>query len=92
MIASFKSKGLAELFFRGGTARIDRRFHARLIRCLDALDGAQEARDMNVLGYRFHPLQGFDPTRYSVHVNGPWCVTFEFTGTDAERVDFQHHH
>ncbi len=27
---------------------------------------------------RVHPLRGFRPTRYSVHVNGPWCITFEF--------------
>jgi len=28
---------------------------------------------MNLPGFDFHPLKGFKPTRYSVHVNGPWC-------------------
>jgi proteic killer suppression protein len=27
--------------------------------------------------------------RYSVHVNGPWCLTFEFEDGDACRVDFE---
>ncbi|WP_245442580.1 type II toxin-antitoxin system RelE/ParE family toxin [Mesorhizobium hawassense] len=35
---------------------------------------------------------GFEPTRYTVHVNGPWCITFEFDGEDAARVDFEQYH
>jgi proteic killer suppression protein len=27
-----------------------------------------------------------------VHVNGPWCITFEFEGGDAYRVDFEQYH
>jgi proteic killer suppression protein len=40
-------------------------------------------------GFDFHALRGFKPTRYSVHVNGPWCITFEFDNGDACRVDFE---
>jgi proteic killer suppression protein len=25
-------------------------------------------------------------------VNGPWCITFEFDGSDAHRVDFEQYH
>ncbi|RUZ51255.1 plasmid maintenance system killer, partial [Mesorhizobium sp. M7A.F.Ca.CA.004.05.2.1] len=28
----------------------------------------------------------------TVHVNGPWCITFEFDGKDAARVDFEQYH
>jgi hypothetical protein len=48
--------------------------------------------EMNVPGFDFHPLRGFKPTRYSVHVNGPWCITFEFEDGDACRVDFEQYH
>jgi toxin HigB-1 len=48
--------------------------------------------EMNVPGFDFHPLRGFRPTRYSVHVNGPWCITFEFDDGDAFRVDFEQYH
>jgi proteic killer suppression protein len=27
-----------------------------------------------------------------VHVNGPWCLTFEFDGNDAAHVDFEQYH
>ena len=40
----------------------------------------------------FHALRGHQPTRYTVHVNGPWCITFEFEDGDAYRVDFEQYH
>ncbi|MGY2050666.1 type II toxin-antitoxin system RelE/ParE family toxin [Methylobacterium sp. JK268] len=92
MISSYLHKGLRELFEQGVTAKINRQFHARLLRCLDALDTAREPENMDIPGYRFHPLRGFNPIRYSVHINGPWCITFEFDGEDAQRVDFEQYH
>jgi proteic killer suppression protein len=43
-------------------------------------------------GFDFHALRGFTPVRYTVHVNGPWCITFEFEAGDALRVDFEQYH
>jgi len=59
---------------------------------LDRLDVIVRPEEMNVPGFNFHPLRGFKPTRYSVHVNGPWCITFEFEEGDACRVDFEQYH
>jgi proteic killer suppression protein len=53
---------------------------------------AVRPEEMNVPGFDFHPLQGFNPKRYTVHVNGPWCITFEFEDGDAHRVDFEQYH
>lgn len=92
MIKSFKSKALQELFGDGRTAKIDKKMHGRITRRLDALDQAKAVTDMNLPGFDFHPLQGFTPTRYSVHVNGPWCITFEFEEENAYRVDFEQYH
>jgi toxin HigB-1 len=47
---------------------------------------------MNLPGFDFHALHGFKPTRYSVHVNGPWCITFEFADGDVLRVDLEQYH
>jgi toxin HigB-1 len=66
--------------------------HARILRRLDALNAAAKPEDMNIPGFNFHALKGFDPTRYSVHINGPWCVTFAFAGQDAVEVDFEQYH
>jgi proteic killer suppression protein len=91
MIRTFRNKELAALW-EAERSRIDKRFHGRILERLDALDAAAKASDMNVPGYDFHPLRGFNPTRYSVHVNGPWCITFEFADGDAQRVDFEQYH
>ncbi len=71
-------------------------FSPRLLRRfdlgLDRLDVIVRPEEMNVPGFNFHSLRGFKPTRYSVHVNGPWCITFEFEEGDACRVDFEQYH
>jgi proteic killer suppression protein len=59
---------------------------------LDRLDVAVRAEEMNIPGFDFHALHGFNPKRYSVHVNGPWCITFEFEDGDACRIDFKQYH
>ncbi len=92
MIKSFRSKGLQEIFGRGTSAKIDARLHRKIARQLDALDQASAPESMAVPGWDFHALKGFDPTRYTVHVNGPWCITFEFEDGNAYRVDFEQYH
>jgi proteic killer suppression protein len=59
---------------------------------LDALNHARTIEDMVVPGFDFHIRRGFSPTRYTVHVNGPWCITFEFDGGGAFNVDFEQYH
>ena len=92
MIVSFRNKSLAELWSSGSTSKIDRRLHERILLRLDRLDACTTASEMNLPGFDFHPLRGFLPTRYTVHLNGPWCLTFEFTDSDASRVDLEQYH
>ena len=91
MIKSFKHKGLSELFERGNTRRIRSELHSRSLRRLEALDQAEMLNELNIPGFNFHGLQG-KPKRYSIHVNGPWCITFEWEESDAFRVDFEQYH
>ena len=92
MIKSFRSNGLADLWAEGRTKAIDARQHKRILLRLDRLDAASRPEEMNVPGFDFHALKGSTPPRYSVHVNGPWCLTFEFENGDAFRVDFEQYH
>ncbi|HEX2216674.1 MAG TPA: type II toxin-antitoxin system RelE/ParE family toxin [Xanthobacteraceae bacterium] len=92
MILSYLHKGLKELFEKKRSAKIDSRMHQRIIIVLDALDQARRPEDMNIPGLDFHPLRGFTPTRYTVHIDGPWCVTFQFEGENAKRVNFEQYH
>ena len=91
MIRSFRHKGLADLFGSGASAKVDATLRERIVRRLDALDAAGVPNDMNLPGFDFHALRG-KPKRYSVHVNGPWCSTFEFEDGDAWRVDLEQYH
>ena len=92
MIKSFRNKALATLWETGASAKIDARLHRRIIARLTSLDAAGSPESMNLVGYDFHALKGFDPIRFTVHINGPWCITFEFEGSDAYRVDFEQYH
>jgi len=58
---------------------------------LDALDQAAVLEDLNVAGFDFLGLRG-KTKRYSIHVNGPWCITFEWIDWDVWRVDLEQYH
>jgi proteic killer suppression protein len=92
VIRSFKNKPLLELFETGRSAKIDVRLHRRILIRLDAINQAASIDDLRVPGYNFHALRGFTPTRYTIHVNGPWCITFEFDEGHAYHVDFEQYH
>jgi len=59
---------------------------------LAALDTAQSIADMNVPGFRLHPLKGTDRGRWSVWVNGNWRLTFEFEAGQAYLLDYEDYH
>jgi proteic killer suppression protein len=91
VIKSFKHKGLAELFERGRSRKVRQDLQSRALRRLDALDQAEALNELNVPGFDFHGLQGV-PKRYSIHVNGPWCITFEWENSDASKIDLEQYH
>lgn len=88
MIESFADKQLIALW-ETGKSRIDAKMHSRIFRRLDALDAATKPKDMNLPGFDFHPLRGHTPTRFTVHVNDPWCITFELRDSNAYVLDFE---
>ena len=92
MIRTFRSKALADLWSKGRSAKIDARLRARILVRLDRLNVVSAPEQMNLPGFDFHALRGFAPTRYTVHVNGPWCLTFEFDAGDALRVNLEQYH
>jgi proteic killer suppression protein len=92
VIKSFRNKALADHFATGKAAKIDAKLRKRITVRLDVLNDAKSIEDLNLPGYNFHALKGFRPTRYTIHVNGPWCITFEFAGENAYHVDFEQYH
>jgi proteic killer suppression protein len=92
VIKSFKSKALSDLWSSGKFGKIDAKFRKKILVRLDRLDVATRPEEMNIPGFDYRALKGHKPTRHTVHVNGPWCITFEFERGDAYRVDFEQYH
>lgn len=57
-----------------------------------ALDTAQAIEDMDIPGFRLHPLKGSEQGRWSVWVNGNWRLTFEFENGNAFILDYEDYH
>ncbi len=91
MIRSFKHRGLKELFETGRSRRVRPDLQDRTLRRLDALDNAGKLNQLNIPGFDFHRLRG-RPIRYSIHINGPFCITFEWDDGEAVRVDLEQYH
>ena len=91
MIESFRHKGLQALFEKGTSAKVQKPLAESALRRLDAIDTAKTPDALNVPGFDFHGLRG-KPKRFSVHVNGPWCITFEWQGENAIKVDLENYH
>lgn len=91
MIKSFRHRGLKELFEKGRSRRVAPDLQTRIIRRLDVMKAAKRPDDVNIPGFDFHALRG-KPQRYTVHVNGPWCVTFGWEDDGAIDVDLEQYH
>ena len=92
MIQSFRHKGLRRFYETGTLAGIQPKHANRLRMLLAALDTAQVVGDMDVPGFRLHPLKGSEKGRWSVWVNGNWRVTFEFRDGRAFVLDYEDYH
>lgn len=87
MIKSFRHKGLRKLFESGSTSGVQASHAKRLRMQLAALDTAQAVEDMDIPGFRLHPLKGEMRGRWSVTVSGNWRLTFEFQDGNAYVLD-----
>jgi len=93
MIKSFRHKGIQAFFDTGSLAKIQPAHASRLGRQLMALNRAIAPEDMNVPGWKLHPLKGPDlGGHWAVTVSGNWRLTFAFEGQDAVLVDYQDYH
>jgi len=90
MIKTFRHKKLAKLFYNREKKGLPSDLLPRIERRIAALNAATVPEDLNLPGFNFHGLEG-KPKRYSVHVNGNWCITFGWDN-GAVDVDFEDYH
>ncbi len=92
MILSFRHKGLRRLFETGNTSGVQAAHARRLRMQLAALDTASSVDDMDIPGFRLHPLKGDMQGRWAITVSGNWRVTFEFRDGNAHVLDYEDYH
>jgi len=92
MIRSFRDRGLREFFETGSPRRLSVQNPARIRRILLALHAATRPEDMNIPGFRFHPLKGKEAGRYAIDASGNWRLTFSWNDRDAVDVNLEDYH
>jgi toxin HigB-1 len=92
VVASFRHKGLKQMFEKGRVRLIAPSLRARVANILAVLDAAVSARDLAGPGNRLHELQGDQEGVWSVTVSGNWRITFRFTDGNAHEVDLTDYH
>ena len=92
MIRTIRHKGLRRFYDTGKTSGI-RSVHAGRLRLqLAALDTAYTIQDMDIPGFKLHPLKRKLKGRWSVWVSGNWRLTFEFKDGDVYLLDYEDYH
>jgi len=92
MIKSFKHKGLEKFFTTGSNAGIQAAHAARLEERLQALHTATVIDDMDIPGWRLHPLKGDRNGLWSITVSGNWRIVFAFMDGHAHIVNYEDYH
>jgi len=59
---------------------------------LAALETANSIDDMDIPGYRLHPLKGNRAGFWAIDVSGNWRLTFRFDGGHVYDLDYEDYH
>ncbi|MCH2454649.1 type II toxin-antitoxin system RelE/ParE family toxin [Idiomarina piscisalsi] len=92
MIKTFRHKGLKLYFETGSTRGIQANHAARLRMQLAALNTAMKVSDLDIPGYRLHPLKGVRKDIWSIAVSGNWRLTFEFRDGHVYLLNYEDYH
>ncbi len=92
MIVSFRHKGLKLVYEKGDRRRLSSEHADKIERILARLDEATEPRNMDLPGFRLHPLKGDLAGYWSVSVSGNWRIVFRFDGANVRDVDLVDYH
>jgi proteic killer suppression protein len=92
MIRSIRHKGLKRLHDEDDPRGVMAEHAVKLRDVLARLDAARTVSDMDVPGFRLHPLKGRERGFWAVTVRANWRVIFRFADPDASDVDYVDYH
>lgn len=92
VILSIRHKGLKRLYEDDDARGVFSEHLAKFRDILARLDSASSSADMDLPGFRLHPLKGERQGFWAVTVRANWRVVFRFSGTDVMDVDYLDYH
>jgi toxin HigB-1 len=92
VIRSIRHKGLKRLHEDDDPRGVIREHTAKLRDILARLDAASTAADMDLPGFRWHPLKGNFKGLWAVTVRANWRVIFRLSEGDALDLDYIDYH
>jgi proteic killer suppression protein len=92
MIRSFRHRGLKRLYERDDHSGVRPDFANTIQEILTVLDDAAAPQELDLPGYRLHPLKGNLKGFWSVTVRANWRIIFRFEGADAFDVELIDYH
>jgi len=91
MIVTIRHKGLRKLYEQDDSRGVGSE-HVELRDILTRLDAAAAPADMDLPGFRLHPLKGELKGFWAVTVRANWRVIFRFVDHNAADVDYVDYH
>ena len=92
VLRTFRHKGLKRLFEGDDPSGVRADQLLRIRDVLAHLDEARRPRDLDLPGYRLHPLRGSLKGHWSVTISGNWRIVFRYADGDAFDVDLVDYH
>jgi proteic killer suppression protein len=92
MIMSFRHRGLKRLYERGEAAQVRPDMLEKIENILARLDVATTPENMDLPGFRLHPLRGDLRGFWSVTVRANWRIIWRFENAHAVDVDLIDYH
>jgi toxin HigB-1 len=92
MIRRFRHRGLKRFFEADNRSGLNPQHLEIIGRILARLDRAAKPQDMDLPGWRLHPLKGGYDGFWSVTVRANWRIVFRFDKADATDVDYLDYH
>ena len=92
MILSIRHRGLRRLYEDDDPRGVIAEHAAKLRDILARLDAAGTMADLDLPGFRLHPLKGELKGYWAITVRANWRVIFRFDDGDALDVDYTDYH
>lgn len=92
MILRFRHRGLKRFFEDDDPRGLNPQHLDIIARILARLDRAERSQDMDLPGWRLHPLKGGYAGFWSVTVRANWRIIFRFEKADVTDVDYLDYH